>query len=176
MLGKQGWRLLRNPNSLLSRTLKARYFKRGNFLSACEGYNPSFTWKSILDGRELLKEGLEWVLGNCHAVSVWGEPWVSTRLPSTLPSPEYQIDESLTVRDLLLDDYSDWDRPLLGALFDEEIKASILAIPLCRLESSDHLVWKFERSGMYSVRSAYKVWVAKTSTDNTDLVGSPSSK
>ncbi|MCH96170.1 RNA-directed DNA polymerase (Reverse transcriptase) [Trifolium medium] len=34
MLGKQGWKLLIEPNSLLSRILKAKYFPRRDFLEA----------------------------------------------------------------------------------------------------------------------------------------------
>jgi len=47
MLGKQGWKLLTNSSSLLTRVLKARYFPRSGFLGANIGHSPSFTWRSI---------------------------------------------------------------------------------------------------------------------------------
>lgn len=45
MLGKQGWKLLNDPSSLLARVLKARYDPSKGFLDAGLGHNPSFTWR-----------------------------------------------------------------------------------------------------------------------------------
>jgi hypothetical protein len=58
LLAKQAWRLQTNPDSLCSRVLRARYYKGGRFLTALCPKGASFTWKIIIHGRELLKEGL----------------------------------------------------------------------------------------------------------------------
>ncbi|CAN0857898.1 LINE-1 retrotransposable element ORF2 protein [Linum grandiflorum] len=47
MLGKQGWKLLTCPNTLVSHVYKAKYYPKGDFLSATEGSNPSFIWRSV---------------------------------------------------------------------------------------------------------------------------------
>lgn len=39
LLAKQDWMIIHNGESLLARTLKARYFPRGDFLIASQGYN-----------------------------------------------------------------------------------------------------------------------------------------
>jgi hypothetical protein len=57
-LAKQGWRLLTEPASLCARVLKARYYRENDFLSASCPKRASYTWRSIIKGRELLKEGL----------------------------------------------------------------------------------------------------------------------
>lgn len=44
LLAKQGWRLLMNPNSLVARMLKVKYFPRDNFLKAGMGSSPSFLY------------------------------------------------------------------------------------------------------------------------------------
>ena len=56
LLGNQSWRICSNPNSLLSRLLRARYFKNSTFLDCNIGTHPSYAWKSILHGRNLLKK------------------------------------------------------------------------------------------------------------------------
>lgn len=48
MLGKQGWRLLSSPNSLVAKVLKAYYFPKTSFVGACVEHKPSYTWRSIM--------------------------------------------------------------------------------------------------------------------------------
>ena len=53
MLAKQGWRLLMNPNSLVARVYKAKYYPHGDVLNASLGSRPSYAWRS--KGLRLLK-------------------------------------------------------------------------------------------------------------------------
>ena len=47
LLARQGWRLLKFPNSLVHRFLKAKYFPRSSFLEASVPSNASLIWRSI---------------------------------------------------------------------------------------------------------------------------------
>jgi hypothetical protein len=60
LLAKQCWQLIHNPQSLFYRVFKARYFPACSFTEAQLGSNPSFLWRSILSGREVLNKGLRW--------------------------------------------------------------------------------------------------------------------
>jgi len=42
MLGKQGWKFITKPESLVARIFKARYFPNGTFLMAQIGHNPNY--------------------------------------------------------------------------------------------------------------------------------------
>jgi hypothetical protein len=64
MLARQGWRMLTNPDSLCARVLKARYFPNTSMLEATASAGISYSWRSILKGISLLKEGLIWRIGD----------------------------------------------------------------------------------------------------------------
>lgn len=54
LLAKQGWRLLHFSNSLLSKVLKTKYYLNKDFVHATTRGQPSYLWRSILHGRDLL--------------------------------------------------------------------------------------------------------------------------
>ena len=72
LLAKQAWKLLTSPLSLLSLFLKSRYFPL-DFFSASLGERPSYAWKSLLYGRELLLKGLMCQVGNGRKTRVWAD-------------------------------------------------------------------------------------------------------
>jgi hypothetical protein len=73
LLAKQAWRMLTNPESLCARVLKARYFKDNDLLHASCPKGGSYTWRSIIHGRDLLKKCLIWRIGDGKLVDVWSD-------------------------------------------------------------------------------------------------------
>ena len=87
MLGKQGWRLIQNPDSLCARVLKGRYFHDSDFLHATRKKHSSHTWRAILEGRRVLSMGL--VRRDGTTTSVWNDRWLPNhfgRKPITTPA------------------------------------------------------------------------------------------
>jgi hypothetical protein len=82
MLARQSWRLVQDPESLVGRVLRAKYFPGGSILDASITAGVSYTWRSILKGVALLKEGLVWRVGDGTKIKVWSDPWV----PDTSPT------------------------------------------------------------------------------------------
>jgi hypothetical protein len=70
MLARQGWRILMNPESLCARVLKARYFPNSSILEATANQGISYSWRSILKGVRLLKEGLIWHIGDGSSANI----------------------------------------------------------------------------------------------------------
>jgi hypothetical protein len=64
MLSRQAWRLIQNPDSLCATILKAKYYPDCHILEAKPCVNMSYTWRSILHGIELVKEGVIWCIGD----------------------------------------------------------------------------------------------------------------
>jgi hypothetical protein len=76
MLAKQGWRLLTEPDSLCVRVLKASYYPDALVLHAQPRSGMSYTWKSILRGVELLREGVIKRVGDGVSIDCWRDPWL----------------------------------------------------------------------------------------------------
>ena len=58
LLAKQGWRILKNLDSLVYKVFKAKYFVETTFLEAQMGRKTSHIWRSILSTREVIKMGV----------------------------------------------------------------------------------------------------------------------
>ena len=59
------------------------------------GSNPSNVWQSLLQARELIKEGFAWQIGDGEIVGVASHKW----LPQS-PILRPEVDQSLKVRSL----------------------------------------------------------------------------
>lgn len=76
MLGKQAWRFITNPSSLVSRIYKAHYFPNCSFMEAKIGNNPSFVWRSIWEAKQVISAGMRWKIGSGNSVNIVGQPWL----------------------------------------------------------------------------------------------------
>ncbi|TXG46424.1 hypothetical protein EZV62_000813 [Acer yangbiense] len=56
MLARQGWRLIKNPDTLAAKVLHGYYFSSSNFLATDLTSKASFKWQSLYWGRELLRK------------------------------------------------------------------------------------------------------------------------
>lgn len=50
-------------------------------MDATLGAKPSYAWRSILHGRELLEKGLKRVVGNGRSLYVWTDKWLEDAIP-----------------------------------------------------------------------------------------------
>lgn len=112
LLSKQAWRILQNPNSLVARIVRGRYFSLSYILRASRGTQPSFGWQSILHGKDLLKTGLRFTVGSGDLIQTWIDPWLSTH-PPRAPRPLTRHQATFLVKDLILPNKVGWnERPI----------------------------------------------------------------
>ncbi|KAA3478223.1 protein ECERIFERUM 1-like [Gossypium australe] len=156
LLAKRGWRLLRNPNSLLAHTLKAKYYKNSDFIKSELGNLPSFTWKSLWATKGLILQGMGWRIGDGKAVSIWNGNWLSGN--ETLNSQNTDMNTNLeNVADLFESNMRRWDEGLVHNTFTAIVAEKILSIPLSRNLHEDFIIWQGEPTGELSVRSGYRL-------------------
>ncbi|KAM0910182.1 hypothetical protein ACQ4PT_014329 [Festuca glaucescens] len=157
MLARQAWRILNAPESLCARLLKALYFPSTSILEAKPVAGMSYSWRSILKGVELLKEGVVWRIGDGTHVNIWSDQWLNRKDAAKTITPRGRC--LLTrVSDLIDPVTNKWDVNLLRNNFWEIDVKAILATPL-REDFEDYYAWLFEESGVFTVKSAYKLHV-----------------
>ncbi|KAL8521250.1 hypothetical protein ACS0TY_011694 [Phlomoides rotata] len=124
-------------------------------LLAGVGYNPSFTWCSILDGCGVLETGLLWIVGNGSSIRIWEDPWLVDGGSSFIPCERIVMEGVERVSDLLDFHAGNWDVPRLNALFLGSVVKRIRSLLECSLDSPDELTWKFTKNGIYSTKSGF---------------------
>ncbi|KAL6185324.1 hypothetical protein ACLB2K_041458 [Fragaria x ananassa] len=83
LLAKQVWRLHQFPYSISAQVIKQLYHASTSILEAKKGGSPSWLWASLLGGRDFIKSGSCWDIGNGDSVNLWFDSWI----PGPSPSP-----------------------------------------------------------------------------------------
>jgi hypothetical protein len=143
-LSKQGWRLLTDKDSLCAKVLKARYHKSTDFLQATCPKRASFMWRSIIHGRDLLKAGLIWRIGDGESVKVWEDNWIPR---SSLQRPlAWLREQPPEMVSEFLDEYGrGWDEGKLRLFLPEQDVEDIMGIQLGSAGASDFQAWNYTK-------------------------------
>ena len=155
LVAKQSWRIIQAPESLLARVMKEKYFRHSGFMEAQVGSNPSYIWRSILWGREVIHKGLRWRIRDGKLVKVYQSGWLPR--PETfkpISPPSLPLDTTVSV---LIDEDHCWRDDAIRKHFHQEDAAQILKIPLPRQPSLDQVLWHYDKKGNYSVKSGYQL-------------------
>ena len=138
---------------------KAKYFPRGEFLDSKLGHNPSYAWRGIWDTRVFLKQGCQRRVGDGKNIRIWHDYWIPGHRNALHDHSvgESQDRKNETVDTLINEETRWWDISKVRALFNPIIAEKILKIVICPDGYEDRWMWTKERSGEFSVRSAYKL-------------------
>lgn len=130
MIAKQGWRVIQYPDSLVAKVLQARYFKNSNFLRVRMGSQPSYIWRSILWGKQVILKGLRWRIGDGRRVQIYHHCWLP-RHTTFKPFSQPKLPPESTVSELI-DDNNKWKKDLIQQCFLKEDADQIMNILLPR--------------------------------------------
>ena len=140
LLARQAWRLLTEPSFLSARILKSVYFPKANFLDAELGSSPSRIWRAIIEGKEVLSQGLIRRIGNGETTKVWSDNWLP-REGWMRPIRGNCSDPTILVSELINGSTRAWDQAKLDALFTPLDREVISNIPLCTNNQEDFWAW-----------------------------------
>ena len=84
----------------MARLYTAKYYLDGDFLSVAVDSNPSFTWRSTVAGKEVLRLGLVWKVESGCSINIWKARWIPSNPGFIVGEPrihEPNLIKSLTV-------------------------------------------------------------------------------
>ncbi|KAK2640617.1 hypothetical protein Ddye_028412 [Dipteronia dyeriana] len=115
----------------------------------------SFVWRSLVWGKDLLKTGIHWQVGNGDSIYVYRDKWVSRPSIFTVISPP-KLDVNTKVCQLITPS-GGWNLQLLKYNFSTSDVNDIIRIPIGKRDKKDDIIWHYDGKGNYTVRSGY--WI-----------------
>lgn len=153
MLGKQCWKLITTPNSLVVRILKARYYPRSSFADATVGFNPSYTWRSIMAAKHVVVKGSRIQIGSGQQVHITKDPWLPDADNGFITTDLAENIAKAMVNCLMVPGQRRWDIDLVADVFNTRDAALILQVPLSTRQVNDRWFWLADPKGEFTVRS-----------------------
>ena len=103
----------------------------------------------------VIGKGMRWQVGSGNKIKVWRDKWIPRPSSYKVISPEFQNSKDALVCELINRASNEWDIVLLCQWFLPEDRDAILGIPLSTTSTSDRLGWVENKSGKFTVKSAY---------------------
>ena len=114
--------------------------KYQSLLKAQLSHNPSFTWCSILEGREVMISRIAWRVGDSSNFHIKGDKWLTNYGESKIQDEEL-IPGNLHMVSQFIQNPTIWNRELIEQKFSNRDVAAILSIPLSHISQEDSLYW-----------------------------------
>ena len=118
LLAKIPWRMLTNPDCLLSRLFMGKYCHNSSLLKV-QPSKSSHGWNGILAGRDLLLKQLGKVIGNGSETKIWFDPWISTSQKLLPHGPLKEGYNDLYVSDLITRGSCTWNKEKIMSLLPD---------------------------------------------------------
>jgi hypothetical protein len=103
---------------------------------------------------QTFKKGYIWRVGDGTQISIWSDPWVPSSPNRKVMTPRGNI--ILTkVSELMDEENGCWDEQLIRHIFWPIDANRILNIPLATGMMEDFVSWHYNKTGIFSVKTAY---------------------
>ena len=158
LIGKQCWKFIKEPQSLVARLYKARYFPDCHLLQATMQRGASFIWAGLMTAKASLRDGYRWVLGDGKDINAVADPWPRRKEGYCVDQDVNYGVSTIPVADFILNNPKRWDEAKVEETFSERDAQLILETTLPQATVKDRLAWPRAMDGQYNVKSGYQHW------------------
>lgn len=158
LLGMHCWNFIVNPQSLVARVFKSRYYPNEHLLHATRGGGSSYIWSGIYEAKEALCKGFRWVLGDGGTIIAHRDPWLRGKENLCVEDQDLNRFRTEKVNHYFRPNTKTWDEDRLRLDFNSSDAIAILGTRIPQNGKPDRLAWNASSDGHYSVKSAYHFW------------------
>ena len=128
-------------------------------MEAFVGHNASYTWKTIMPCKKVLKKRLVWKVELGGTIDIWKDPLIPTKPYFKLGELSLRMENLLKVSQLMEGEEDRWNEEMVMVryVFDETDGEGILQIPLRRSNNEDFPLEKLDPKRLFSVKNAYRM-------------------
>ena len=130
--------------------MKATYYLEGTILDAVMGSKPLQIWRAIMEGRDLLKQGIIRRIGNGQTTEIWVDNWIPKEM-TPRPITSLVANPPRYVSELMLPATASWNEEVIRKVFLPIDAEAILRIPVCTRNIDDFWAWYPEKKGNFTV-------------------------
>jgi hypothetical protein len=128
-------------------------------MEAVPGNNISWAWRSILKGLDVVRMGARKQIRSGRNTSICYDPWLPSAEGFRIQNPDLIPQNISVVADLIDEDTNWWKTDLLPQVFEAADVQKILSLELGNRSGADLWWWHHNKSGRFSVKSAYHMLV-----------------
>lgn len=115
-----------------------------------------FFCRSIWETQSLLKAGTRWRIRSGEKIRVVEDAWL-LYMGHAFINSQHRALENRVVKCLMKMESKEWDAEVISDMFNERDQVLILGTPLSATQEEDIKNWYKEGSGLYTVKSAFKL-------------------
>ncbi|PNY14146.1 ribonuclease H, partial [Trifolium pratense] len=124
------------------------------------GHNPIiYVWCSVWSSRTLLKHGYRWKVGDGSLIPIENTPWLRDDQNPLITTTSNLHVHDQKVSSLIDSGTGQWDIEGIQTNFNDRDAREVLKIPLLPQGAQYEIIWRYDKKGMHSVKSAYRVCV-----------------
>ncbi|KAL0416752.1 UNVERIFIED_CONTAM: hypothetical protein Slati_3507100 [Sesamum latifolium] len=155
MLSRQLWQIIMRLDSLISWIFRYKYFPNSDMSSAKIATKASYTWRPLVEARDLIEAGSWWRVGSGASIRLLEDHWLLRPLFFFPTTSNAGWRKGAAVTSLMDDEGAGWDAALVRALFPPHDADSNLEVPVQGYNSVDSLTWHYDLRGKSTVRNVY---------------------
>ncbi|XP_056692063.1 uncharacterized protein [Spinacia oleracea] len=167
LLMKLVWRLNSKPNSMLAEFVGKKFKNplRTGVQASLVGHRFSWGMRGIGRSINLILRGCNWKVGNGRTIVAGRDRWLDGDTPVFSSTVTLRHAKDWKVHHFILPSGTEWNHGEIRSCFEFSDARRIVAMELPFNGAEDFLFWKYHKSGVLTVKTAYAMLAAEDAND-----------